>query len=312
MTLPWIQAIRPKTLWAGFAPVLMGAALAFAESALNWLFAALCLLFALALQIGCNLANDYFDAKKGADTPDRLGPVRVTQSGLISPAAVRRAAGLCFGIASLIALAMIQRGGLLVVIILVTAVITAICYTGGPFPLGYNGLGDVAAFIYFGPVAVGGTHYIMTDSWSTDAIIAGFGPGFLSVAILTVNNLRDLETDRAAHKRTLIVMWGRTYGRIHYTVALIAAALVPVVLILRSGSHHAVAIASLACVLAIVPLVRAVWRETGRPLNQTLGATARLLLVYSILFAVGWNLPRATSSATNSPPEFLQPANPGS
>lgn len=284
----WLQAIRPKTLWAGFAPVLIGTALASDSSSLHLGYAVLCLIFALALQIGCNLANDYFDARQGADTAERLGPIRVTQAGLIAPDQVRRAFILCFSVAGLIGLAMIHKGGWPVIVIAITAVITAICYTGGPFPLGYNGLGDIAAFVYFGPVAVAGTTYIMTDQWSLDSLIAGCGPGLWSVAILTVNNLRDIDTDRAAGKRTLIVMLGRSYGRVHYCLAVLLAALVPVVLVARNGNRFALS-ATVVC-LAAIPLMRTIWRKTGRDLNPALGGTARLLLLYSIAFAAGWIL----------------------
>jgi len=286
----WILAARPKTLPAAAAPVILGSALAGADGHFRFGPALAALLAALLLQIGANFANDLFDYQRGADAKDRLGPTRVTQSGLLSPAQVRVGMWLVFGLAALLGLYLMLEAGLLVVLVGLASILAALAYTGGPFPFGYYGLGDLFVFIFFGWVAVGGTYYVQARSLSALAFWASFSMGFLITAILVVNNLRDIDSDRLAGKRTLAVRLGRTGTRVEYIICLLGAYCVPLVLWIVNMTSPWALLAFLSLPLG-VSLARFVWREAGRPLNQALAGTGRLTLVFAILFSVGVLIP---------------------
>lgn len=282
----WLLAARPKTLPAAAAPVVVGAALALSEGAFSPGPALAALLAALLLQIGANLANDVFDYKKGADTGARLGPLRVTQAGLLSPEQVLLATGITFGLAALIGLYLIVVGGWPIALIGLLSIAAGLAYTGGPFPLGYNGLGDVFVFLFFGLAAVCGTYYVQVETVSPAAWWAAVPIGLLATAILVVNNLRDLETDRAAGKKTLAVRWGARAARLEYSLLLAVAYLCPLLMGLTRVSSAWVMLAWLS-----LPLARSqldlIWHSQGRVLNQALAGTARLELVYGLLFSAG-------------------------
>lgn len=264
----------------------MGCALAQAEGqlAIGW---ALCALWsALWLQISTNFANDYFDFKKGADTAERLGPVRATAAGLVSPAAMRNAMIIASLLSVCGCVGMVVRGGEPMIWVGVLSLVSAIAYTGGPYPLGYNGLGDIFAFAFFGPVAVAGTYYLQTLNLPVEIVVAGCAPGFFSVAILTVNNLRDIETDAKAGKRTLAVRFGEKFARAEYAVCLFFAAAIPLLLLLW-GDIGWSWLASLV-MLKGLKLNSQFSKLSGRELNPLLGETAKLLLIYSLVFSVGW------------------------
>ena len=287
---PWILAIRPKTLPAAIAPVAIGTAMAFGDGLFHWPSALMALSAALCIQIGTNLSNDYFDFKKGADTADRKGPTRVTQAGLIKPQAVLAAAILFFLLAALSSVYLIHRAGFCILIIAVASIISGIFYTAGPKPLGYMGLGDLFVLIFFGPVAVGGTYFTQALEINWAVIVAGLAPGFLSTAVLAVNNLRDIDTDRRAGKLTLAVRFGRGFAMSEYLFCIIAAALTPFAVYLITDDHQGIAIASLTGFCAI-PCVKAAFTHLdGVGLNHVLGLTGRLLLIYSALFSLGWVL----------------------
>ncbi len=223
----WIQAIRPKTLFAAVAPVLMGTALAFSDSA-GYLPAALAALIgAVCIQIATNLANDYWDAKKGADTGDRLGPVRVTASGLLKPRAVFVGMVVFFAIATLAGVFLTFRAGWPVVAIGLLSIAFGILYTAGPFSLAYIGLGDVFSFLFFGLVATAGTYFVQSLEVSKTALLLGCIPGCYSVVLLALNNLRDRESDERAGKKTLAVRFGRRFAVIEVVVFLFVPALIP-------------------------------------------------------------------------------------
>ena len=286
----WILAVRPKTLWAGVAPVVVGTAMAYEAQLHHWPSAFIALLCSLLIQIGTNLANDYFDCRKGADTPQRQGPLRVTQAGVIPPRTMILAIILVFALACLGGLALIWRGGWPIVLIGSLCVLSGVLYTGGPYPLGYMGLGDLFVLIFFGPVAVGGTYYAQALEIEPVILLAGFGPGLLTTAILTVNNLRDLEEDRSTGKRTLAVRLGKTFTRWEYGLLVVLGASIPVLLYFRTGQHL-----SSLITLAIIPLAWPAFRTLaartdGPSLNPILASTARLLLFYSALFSAGWLL----------------------
>jgi 1,4-dihydroxy-2-naphthoate octaprenyltransferase len=283
----WILAARPKTLWAAVAPVTIGTALAYGDQALHWPSALIALTGALLIQVGTNFCNDYCDFKKGADTPDRQGPVRATQAGLISPDAMKRATVLTFVLAAVICSYLVWRAGWPLALVGALSILCGVLYTAGPFPLAYVGLGDLFVVVFFGPVAAAGTYYVQALHLPMYAVVAGLAPGLLSTAILTVNNLRDIESDRKAGKKTLAVRLGATFARWEYTVCVVTAALVPVVLHRAWNLPRGVLLASLILPIAL-PVIRRVWRgDDGRALNPMLGATALLLLLYSALFAVG-------------------------
>ncbi len=286
----WLAAIRPKTLWAAVAPVLIGVAMAIAAGVVHWLAAGLALLGALLIQIGTNFFNDYADFKKGADTDDRKGPLRVTQAGLVSPQTMLAATVLVFGMAVLAGGYLMWRGGLPIVLIGVLSIISGFMYTAGKYSLAYMGLGDLFVLIFFGPVAVGGTYYVQALSINNLVLLAGLAPGLLAVAILLVNNIRDVEEDRLAGKKTIVVRFGRGFGLVCYFICMLGAGLIPLGLYLMDPSHQPVLITSL-CVIPGMLLFRKVLQTPASPaLNPVLGATARLLLIYSILFSITWNL----------------------
>lgn len=210
----WILAIRPKTLFASLAPVVLGLAVAYVETkALNGLIATLTILCALVLQIASNLANDYLDALRGVDNHTRLGPTRVTSSGLISLTSMKNALIFALVIAFSLGIYLMYVGGPFIMVIGLLSLYFAYGYTGGPFPLSYNGLGEIAAFIFFGVIAVVGTTYLQTHNISRLALILGMGPGFISACILAVNNLRDIVSDADTNKRTLAVRFGEKFQR---------------------------------------------------------------------------------------------------
>ena len=287
---PWILAIRPQTLAAGLAPVVIGTAMALGDGLFHAASALMALSVALCIQIGTNLANDYFDFKKGADTSERQGPTRVTQAGLIKPPKVLLAAIVFFVLAALSSLYLIHRAGVSILIIAIASIICGIFYTAGPMPLGYLGLGDLLVLIFFGPVAVGGTYFTQALEINWAVIVAGLAPGFLSMAILAVNNLRDIDTDRRAGKLTLAVRFGRGFAMSEYLFCIIAATLTPFAVFLITGDRQGIAAASLIGFCAIPCVKRVFVHLDGTGLNQVLGDTGRLLLIYGTLFSSGWLL----------------------
>ncbi|KFE70354.1 1,4-dihydroxy-2-naphthoate octaprenyltransferase [Hyalangium minutum] len=282
----WIMAIRPKTLTAALVPVAVGTGLAFGAGVGRWLPALAALLGALLIQIGTNLTNDYYDFKKGADTEERLGPVRVTQSGLISPRTVLASAIGCFGLAILTGIYLVWIGGWPIVAIGLTSVLCGYAYTGGPLPLAYHGLGDIFVFVFFGLVAVTGTYYVQALTVSPAAWWAAVPVGALGTALLVVNNLRDAHTDVKANKRTLVVRLGTGAGKAEYLVLLAASFATPFILFGLGLASAWVFLALLSVPLAVGPL-KLVLKAQGAALNAALGGTARLQLVFGLLFAVG-------------------------
>jgi 1,4-dihydroxy-2-naphthoate polyprenyltransferase len=289
----WLLAIRPKTLPASTASAIVGSAAAYHEGVFAWGPALACLLIAVLLQIGANLANDVFDYYRGADTHARLGPMRVTQAGLLKPGQVLLGMWVVFGLAALLGLYLFLEAGWPVFIIGTACIAAAIAYTGGPFPFGYYGLGDLVVFIFFGLVAVCGTYFVQAGHVSALALWSSLPMGFLITAILVVNNLRDINTDRQAGKKTLAVRLGEQGTRREYLLCLAAAYLTPLLMGVF-GQPYWTLLAWLSMPLA-VSQTRQVWTLVGRPLNQTLAGTGRLTLVYGLLFSLGLVLAAALS-----------------
>ncbi len=283
----WLLAIRPKTLPAAVGPVVVGVAVAIGDGNCSPFFPAIgCLVGAMLLQIGVNLANDYFDYRNKIDSEERLGPVRVTQSGLIPPAAVKRGMIVSLVLAGLVFLYLAVVGGWVIVIIGVASVLAALAYSGGPYPLASNGLGELFVFILFGLVAVGGTYFIQTGQLTQMAMLAAIPPGLLITAIMVVNNLRDIDTDRNAGKRSLAVILGRKGTILEYRLLLLFSYIIPPA-IFASGLREWMILLPLGSLPMALPLAKSIGRSTGTSLNELLAATARLSLVFSLLFSVG-------------------------
>ncbi|MEI6046072.1 MAG: 1,4-dihydroxy-2-naphthoate polyprenyltransferase [Chloroflexota bacterium] len=282
----WILASRPKTLPAAAAPVIVGSAIAIADQNFSLLPALAALLGALLIQIGTNFANDVFDHKKGADTAERVGPLRVVQAGLLTPRQVFTGMGVVFGLAILVGVYLVIVGGWPIVVIGLLSILAGIAYTGGPFPLGYNGLGDLFVFIFFGLVAVGGTYYVQAHTVTALAWWGAIPVGLLATAIIVVNNLRDIVTDTKVGKRTMAVRLGAKGAQIEYIALLVLSYLVPPAIWVLGLTPAWVMLAWLSLPVAF-PLIGAIQKQQGRALNPVLGGTARLELVYSLLFSLG-------------------------
>lgn len=282
----WMLAARPKTLPAAAAPVILGTALALHDDVFNWPAALAALLGALLIQVGTNFANDYFDYKQGADTAERLGPLRVTQAGLLPPEAVARGMWFTFGLATLIGVYLVLIAGWPVLLIGLFSILAGIAYTGGPYPLGYNGLGDLFVFLFFGLVAVGGTYYVQALVVTTEVLLASVPIGLLATAILVVNNLRDIETDRKAGKGTLAVRLGVQGTQAEYVILTSLAFFTPVLMVVLDIAPAGILLCFIS-IFRLIPLLRSVFHETGRPLNKALAGTGRLELEFAVLFSVG-------------------------
>jgi 1,4-dihydroxy-2-naphthoate octaprenyltransferase len=282
----WMLAARPKTLPAAASGVVTGSALALRDGYFQPGPALAALLVALLLQIGSNLANDVYDYERGADAGERHGPTRVTQAQLLTPAQVKVGMWAVFGLSALLGLYLAFVAGWVVILIGLAAILSAIAYTGGPFPLGYYGLGDLFVFIFFGVAAVAGTYFVQAGSVGAHAWWMSLPIGWLIVDILVVNNLRDIKTDRDAGKHTLAVRFGERGARIQYMALLLASYLILPVL----AVFNILPWTSLLAWLSF-PLGWRTWlivrEQAGRPLNAALAGTGQTTLVYSLLFFMG-------------------------
>jgi 1,4-dihydroxy-2-naphthoate polyprenyltransferase len=290
----WLLASRPATLPAAVGPVLVGLGVAIGLGVFEPLPALAALAVALLLQVLSNLANDLSDFRSGADTDDRLGPPRAAAQGWLSEREMVAGIGVVVGLAGLVGLYLVWVGGLPILLLGVAAVISAFAYTGGPFPYGYHGLGEIFVFVFFGLVAVAGTTYLQTLTWEPLAVMAAVPVGSLITAILVVNNLRDIDADRRAGKLTLAARRGRTFAMQEYDTLLVFAYAMPVGLVLAGDVSIAVLLPLASAPLALA--LRRVVRAPGDPrrLNPVLRETARLSLLYSALFAAGLALPGLT------------------
>ena len=295
----WVLAVRPATLPASISGVIVGVGAALATGAAFRPDTAVgCMAVALLLQMAANLANDLSDFHRGADNADRLGPTRVAASGLVSVRQLEVAIAAVLATSGVVGLWLAFLGGPAIVILGAAAILALLGYTGGPFPYGYRGLGEVFVFIFFGLAAVVGTAVLQSGRVETLYVVAAVPVGALTTGILVVNNLRDTTTDRAAGKRTLAVTFGDGFARLEYVACLVAAWIVPVGLVLGRltgasvGSGPAVLVPFVALPL-VVPLLQVVYAEGDpRRLNPVLRGTARLTLVFALLFAAGLALGR--------------------
>lgn len=282
----WLEAARPKTLPAAVIPVMVGTALAAAHHAADYPKVAICLAFALLVQIGTNFANDYFDFVKGADSAARVGPRRAVAAGLIAPGRMLAATWLVLGVAFAVGLLLVREGGWILLPIGIVSILCAIAYTGGPFPLGYNGLGDLFVFIFFGLVAVDTTFYVQAGYVTPDVTSCAAAVGLLAANILVANNYRDAETDAPAGKKTLVVRFGRKFAVWQYALSVTVALLCPPALLL-TGYRWPV----------LIPLLLAPWAvglarrlaSSREPAEQIdlLGDTAKFLAAFGVLLSTG-------------------------
>jgi 1,4-dihydroxy-2-naphthoate octaprenyltransferase len=287
----WIGAARPRTLPAAAAPVLLGSALAWHVGKFSPVAAALCFAFAVLVQIGTNFANDYYDFVKGADNADRVGPRRAVAAGLVSPATMRSAMIAVFTAAFLVGLGLLPWGGWPLLLIGIASIVCGVAYTGGPWPLGYLGLGDIFVFLFFGLIAVGATYFVQTGELNEQAVLAGSAIGALAANILVVNNYRDVVTDAAAGKRTLVVRFGRGFARAQFLGAWVIALGVPLAFVAQGHRRW------LLLPWLLAPLA---WTHTRRLRQSTmpaelialLGDTGKILALYSLFFSASLVLER--------------------
>jgi 1,4-dihydroxy-2-naphthoate octaprenyltransferase len=283
----WVLASRPKTLTAAAAPVVVGTGLAAFHGVADTLPAVAALVGALLIQIATNLANDYYDFVRGTDTHERVGPLRVTQAGLLSPGAVKGGMILTLALAFAVGVYLVAVAGWPIVWIGLASLACAVLYTGGPYPLAYHGLGDVFVFVFFGLIAVAGTYYVQGLAWPPDALLAGAAMGALITAILVVNNLRDLDTDAKAGKHTLAVLLGRSGTRAEFVGLLVTAFIVPLVGIARFSWPPTTAATLLIAPLAVAPVRKVLGHAEARELLPALGETSRVVALYGALLGLG-------------------------
>ncbi|CAB4877498.1 MAG: 1,4-dihydroxy-2-naphthoate polyprenyltransferase [Actinobacteria bacterium] len=283
----WLLAARPRTLPAAVAPVLVGTALAGQKDKFSILAFLATLTGALLIQIGTNLANDYSDARRGADTDDRLGPVRVTAGGLVPPKQVLAATYLTFGLAVAVGIYLVSISGWPLLIVGILSILAGVLYTGGPRPYGYVGLGEVFVFLFFGLVAVAGTYYVQAVSLSWPAIALAVPVGLLAAAILVVNNIRDIDTDRRASKKTLAVRLGRARTRKLFAAMVYSCFPLALVPWIAGDLGPGLLLTWLAIPLAAAPTRAVLTRTDGPALNKTLGDTGKLQLAFCALLSLG-------------------------
>jgi 1,4-dihydroxy-2-naphthoate octaprenyltransferase len=283
----WWEAARPRTLTAAIAPILVGLGAAVAEGALRPLVIGAILLASVAIQVGTNFINDWGDFQRGADGGDRKGPRRAVSAGEVSPRTMLQAGLAAFAVAAFLGLFLVGVGGWPIVWIGVLSILSGIAYTAGPLPLAYIGLGDLFVFVFFGPVAVLGTEWLMIDRVTLVGGVGSVAVGALATAILVVNNIRDVAGDQAVGKKTLIVRRGVVWGRQFYLFLLAIAFACPPLLVAWGQASPAVLLSWLALPMVRSPLGLVRQQGAGRSLNGALAETARLQLVFSALFALG-------------------------
>jgi len=299
-TRAWVMAARPQTLPAGGSPVVIGTALAVSDGVFAPLPALAALVGALLIQVGTNFANDYFDAVNGADTDDSEGFTRVTAGGLIEPQRVKYAMAATYALAVTVGLYLVAVGGVPILVIGLSSIAAGVLYTGGPYPYGYYGLGDLFVFVYFGVVAVTGTYYVQAaaavagvpvglspETLPIHVVVASLAAAALTTAILVVNNIRDVESDRAAGKRTLAVILGYRWSRAEFLALVVLAYLIPVALVAGYGYPLATLLPVVSLPLAVAVARTVLTRSDGEALNPALERTGQLLALYSVLFAAG-------------------------
>jgi len=282
----WLLAIRFKTLSAAISPVILGSSLAFHDGIFYPFVFFMTLLASILIQIGTNFANDVYDYEKGSDREDRLGPLRATQMGLILPITMKKAMWLTFFFSICIGFYLVMIGGWPIICIGLLSIASGIAYTGGPYPLGYYGFGDVFVFIFFGIIAVSGTYYLQTGVVNFEVILLGVSIGMLSTAVLVVNNLRDINADKISGKRTLAVLFGEKFTKFEYSILMLLPFFFPIYMWLKFQNEFSLFITIFALPISLY-LVKDIYNRSGRELNNILARTSRFLFVFSCLLSIG-------------------------
>ena len=282
----WLLAARPKTLPAAISPVILGCALAYHDGFFYFFICAMTLLAAVLIQIGANFANDVYDFQKGSDREDRLGPIRATQSGLISAEKMKKAMWQVFALAICVGFYLAFKGGWPIVWIGLASIAAGIAYTGGPYPLGYHGWGDVFVFIFFGLIAVPGTYYLQSGTVNEMSLWMGAVMGMLSTAILVVNNLRDADMDKLSGKRTLAVQFGKQFSKIQYSILILIPFLLPLYIWWNVENELSLLITIFALPISL-HLINQIFSLSGSDLNLVLARTARFLFIFTLLLSAG-------------------------
>jgi 1,4-dihydroxy-2-naphthoate octaprenyltransferase len=282
----WLESTRPKTLPAALCPVMVGSALAYHDGFFHWIPSLICLCFALLIQIGTNFANDYLDGVKGTDTDARIGPRRAVASGCIQPLVMKRAALSVLALAFILGLSLIFYGGWWLLFVGISSVACAWLYTGGPHPLAYNGLGDLFVILFFGLIAVGCTYFVQASQITVDALLLGLACGLVTNNILVVNNYRDLEEDRLASKRTLVVIMGRRFAQIQYLGSTVLAAAILLVLTSEQDALW-LGLAGIPLSYSVVIGARLHRLSTADEFLVVLKASGLIVAAFGVLVAVG-------------------------
>jgi len=285
----WFLASRPKTLFAAFVPVIVGASLAFAEGKLNLTASIMALLCSILFQVGANFTNDLYDFLKGADTEKRIGPLRVLNAGLVSPLQMKIVIFFNFGLAFLLGLYLVYIGGNFILVIGLLSIIASLAYTAGPYPLAYHGLGEIFVFLFFGFVGTVGTFFVNTKEISAVAFIAAIPVGALITNILVVNNYRDIEQDKVAGKNTLAVKFGKSFSQYEYAMLLFSSFLVPLLIFVKYDFRIWIFLPYITLPLAY-KLILSIFKLNGSQLNATLELTAKFSALYGLLFSLGFIL----------------------
>ncbi len=281
----WWLAIRPRTLIASISPVLVGSSLTLRQGMFSSKIFFLTLSFAMLIQIGTNFANDYFDFLKGSDTKQRIGPIRVTQMGLVSKKTMKIAIFSVFLACSILGVLMTIVGGYVFFILALLAIIFGIGYTAGPFPLAYKGLGDIFVLIFFGPIAVLGCNFLYTHELSFTAFLAGIGPGLFSCAILSANNIRDIEEDKKAKKNTLAVRFGKKFAIAEYIFCVVAALFPPLILYYYEYTSP-IAFANIGLIFLMFEPINSLFSKDNKQIAEALPKTAHIMTIYSLIFSL--------------------------
>ena len=282
----WLLAARLKTLPAAMSPVILGCALAYHDGSFYFFIFAMTLLAAVLIQVGANFANDVFDFQKGADRDDRLGPTRATQSGLISAEKMKKAMWQTFALAICVGSYLAFKGGWPIVWIGLASIAAGIAYTGGPYPLGYHGFGDIFVFIFFGLIAVPGTYYLQSGTVNVLSLYMGIAMGMLSTAILVVNNIRDADMDKLSGKRTLAVQLGKKFSKIQYSILILIPFLLPIYVWLNFENELSLLLTIFALPISL-HLINQIFSLSGSDLNLVLARTARFLFIFTLLLSAG-------------------------
>jgi len=280
-----VTAARPKTLIASLSPIFIGTTMAYGQGLFHlWIFL-FTLLTGVGIQVVTNFINDLFDFLKGADTKERKGPTRVLQAGLMTLSELKSATLALTAFIAICGSLLVIRGGIAIAFLVALALLLALAYTAGPFPLAYLGIAEIFILVFFGPVATGSTYYLQTLTWSPKAFLAGLSPGLISCSILIVNNLRDIAEDRKAKKQTLVVRFGTTFGKIEYALALTLACLTSLFLC----EKRPLILLTLVCLFPATALIRIVEKtKDSYGYNPIFGQTGLFLHLYTFLFCLGW------------------------